>query len=60
MGCVSSSDKGFISKILESTSTTTVPEKRGMQWLNPFSTLTNYGTMKVKGEDNTPPTPKDP
>lgn len=32
----------------------TVPEKRGWQWLNPFSKLTKYGTMQVKGVDKIP------
>lgn len=40
-----------VTKILNTTSTTTVPEKRGKQSLNPFSWLTNYGTVKVTGED---------
>jgi|GEM_PF-1430228 len=43
-----------ITSILNSTSTNTVSEKRGMQWLNPFSKLTRYGTMEIKGKDKIP------
>ena len=43
-----------VTKILNTTSTTTVPEKRGNQSWNPFSSLTNYGTIEVTGEDNIP------
>ena len=43
-----------ITEILNTTSTTTVPEKRGNQKWNPFSWLTNYGTIKVIGEDKIP------
>jgi hypothetical protein len=43
-----------VSSILNSTSTTTVPERRGKQWLNPWSNLTKYGTMEVKGENKIP------
>ena len=43
-----------VTSILNSTSTTTVPEKRGKQWLNPFSKLTKYGTMEVIGDDKIP------
>jgi len=50
----------IITKIMENTSTTNVPEKRGYQWLNPFSTLINFGTMKVIGEDKIPTKPKEP
>jgi hypothetical protein len=39
---------------LEGTTTTTVPEQRGNQGWNPFSWLTNYGTLKVTGKDKTP------
>jgi len=45
---------GVVTEILNTTSTTTVPEKRGNQSWNPFSFLTNYGTVKVTGEDNIP------
>jgi hypothetical protein len=40
-----------VTEILNTTSTTTVPERRGNQSWNPFSWLTNYGTVKVTGED---------
>ena len=40
--------------IFNSTSTTIVPEKRGHQWLNPFSRLVKYGTLEVQGEDTIP------
>lgn len=43
-----------VTEILNTTSTTTVPEKRGKQGLNPFSWLTNYGIIKVMGEDKIP------
>ncbi len=43
-----------VSDMLDNTSKTTVKEKRGYQWLNPNSKLTNYGTIKVTGEDNIP------
>ena len=43
-----------VSSILNSTSTTTVAEKRGKQWLNPFSRLTKYGILEVKGADIIP------
>jgi len=43
-----------VTSILNSTSTTTVSEKRGKQWLNPWSNLTRYGTMEVKGADKIP------
>ena len=43
-----------LSSIMNSTSTTVVSEKRGRQWLNPFSKLTRYGVMVVKGTDKTP------
>ena len=43
-----------VTEILNTTSTTTVPEKRGKQKWNPFSRLTNYGTVKVTGEDKIP------
>lgn len=45
---------GVLTEILNTTSTTTVPERRGNQSLNPFSQLTNYGTIKVIGEDKIP------
>lgn len=48
-----------LTSILNSTSTTTISEKRGRQWLNPFSTLTKYGIMVVKGIDNIPYKPKE-
>ena len=48
-----------VSSILNSTSTTTVSEKRGRQWLNPFSKLTRYGTLVVKGADKIPYKPKE-
>lgn len=44
----------IISTTLHSTSTTSVPEKRGRQWLNPFSELTKFGTMIIKGNDTIP------
>lgn len=40
-----------ITKILNSTTTETVPEKRGNQGWNPFSWLTKFGTLTVIGED---------
>ena len=43
-----------VTEILNTTSTTTVPEKRGKQGWNPFSWLTNYGTVRVIGEDKIP------
>ena len=43
-----------VTSILKSTTTTNVPEKRGRQWLNPFSRLTHYGTLIVIGDDKTP------
>ncbi|MDY3529839.1 hypothetical protein PG593_08630 [Riemerella anatipestifer] len=43
-----------VTEILNSTSTTTVPEKRGKQGWNPFSWLTKYGTVRVIGEDKIP------
>jgi len=43
-----------VTLILNSTSTTIVSEKRGRQWLNPFSKLIRYGTMEVKGADKIP------
>ena len=43
-----------VTTIFNTTSRYTVPEKRGWQWLNPFSRLTKYGTMVVKGVDKTP------
>lgn len=43
-----------VTEILNTTSTTTVPERRGNQKWNPFSWLTNYGTLKVIGEDKIP------
>jgi RHS repeat-associated protein len=43
-----------VTSILNSTSTTTVGERRGKQWLNPWSNLTKYGTMEVKGADKIP------
>ena len=43
-----------VTSIMNSTSTTTVPEKRGKQWLNPFSRLTKYGTIEVIGDDKIP------
>lgn len=49
-----SSEWSVLEQILNSTSTTEVKEKRGKQWLNPWSTLIKYGTLKVQGEDNIP------
>ena len=43
-----------LTNILNKTSTTTVKERRGRQWLNPFSRLTRYGTLRVIGTDNLP------
>ena len=43
-----------VSSILNTTSTTTVKEKRGRQWLIPWSKLTKYDTMEVKGADKIP------
>ena len=40
-----------VTSILKSTTTTNVPEKRGRQWLNPFSRLTHYGTLIVIGDE---------
>lgn len=61
-GCVScdqsnddrSSEWSVLEQILNSTSTTEVKEKRGKQWLNPWSKLIKYATLKVQGEDNIP------
>ncbi|MBC9798188.1 DUF2778 domain-containing protein [Sinomicrobium weinanense] len=39
-----------IMEILNTTSTTTVPERRGKQGWNPFSRLTRYGVMIIKKE----------
>ncbi|PQL91275.1 RHS repeat-associated core domain-containing protein [Apibacter adventoris] len=44
----------IIKGAIEGTTTTTVPEKRGRQKWNPFSKLTNYGTLTVKGDDKVP------
>ena len=44
-----------VTSIFQNTSTTTVKEKRGKQSYNPFSRLTNYGTMKIVGEDKIKP-----
>lgn len=44
----------IIKGAIEGTTTTTVPEKRGRQKWNPFSKLTNYGTLTVKGDDRVP------
>lgn len=44
----------IIKSTIEGTTTTTVPEKRGNQGFNPFSWLTNFGTLKVIGQDKTP------
>ena len=49
-----SEEWNVVSDILNNTSTNTVKEKRGNQWLNPNSKLKNYGTIKVTGEDNIP------
>ena len=43
-----------VSSILNSTTSTKVSERRGRQWLNPFSNLTRYGSMKVIGNDLIP------
>lgn len=45
---------GVVSKILENTTTETVPEQRGRQGWNPFSWLTKFGTLTVIGEDKIP------
>jgi hypothetical protein len=47
-----------VSPILNTTSTTSVKENRGKQWLNPWSKLTKYGTMEIKGADKIPNKPK--
>jgi hypothetical protein len=49
-----------VTSIMNTTSTTTVKENRGKQWLNPWSKLTKYGTMQVTGADKIPykPQPK--
>ncbi|MCU7616201.1 DUF2778 domain-containing protein [Chryseobacterium sp. PBS4-4] len=44
----------IISGAINSTETETVKEKRGKQKWNPFSWLTNYGTLKVTGTDKVP------
>ncbi len=49
-----SEEWNVVTNILNNTSTTTVPERRGMQRFKPFSKLTNYGTMIIKGNDNIP------
>ena len=46
--------RNVVTEILNTTSTTTVPEKRGNQKWNPLSWLTNYGTVRVIGEDKIP------
>ena len=43
-----------LTNILKKTSSTTVNDRRGRQWLNPFSRLTRYGTLIVVGTDNLP------
>ena len=43
-----------VSSVLNSTSTSSVPERRGLQRFNPISRLTKYGTMRVQGQDRTP------
>ncbi len=48
------SEWDVVTEILNTTSTTAVPEKRGKQVWNPFSWLINYGTVKVVGEDKIP------
>ena len=48
-----------VSEILNNTSTTTVKDKRGNQWLNPSSKLTKYGTMHVIGADKIPYKPQE-
>ena len=48
-----------VNSILNTTSTTTVKEKRGNQWLLPWSNLTKYGTMEVKGADKIPYKPEE-
>ncbi|MFT4537260.1 MAG: RHS repeat-associated protein, partial [Saprospiraceae bacterium] len=49
-----SSEWPVLEQILNTTSTTEVKEKRGNQWLLPWSKLTKYGTLKVQGKDNIP------
>lgn len=48
-----------VTSILNTTSTTSVKEKRGNQWLVPWSDLTKYGTMEVKGADKIPYKPQE-
>lgn len=48
-----------VSSILNSTSTTTVKENRGNQWLLPWSNLKKYGIMIVKGADIIPYKPEE-
>ncbi|TSB21768.1 DUF2778 domain-containing protein [Psychrobacter sp. YGAH215] len=38
--------------ILNSTSTTTVQDRRGRQWMNPLSRIKHYGSITVIGRDN--------
>ena len=43
-----------MNKIIQTTKTTTVNDRRGNQSLNPFSRLTVYGTITVSGENPKP------
>ena len=43
-----------LTNILNKTSATSVNDRRGHQWINPFSRLTRYGTLRVIGTDNLP------
>ncbi|WP_412985788.1 DUF6443 domain-containing protein [Pontimicrobium sp. IMCC45349] len=43
-----------LNKIIKTTKTRTVNDKRGRQGLNPFSRLTIYGTMTVSGQNPKP------
>ncbi|WP_188112278.1 RHS repeat-associated core domain-containing protein, partial [Aquimarina sp. RZ0] len=40
-----------LERIIQNTSRTTVPEKRGRQGLNPFSTVKRFGTITVSGQN---------
>lgn len=43
-----------LNKIIQSTETTTVNDRRGRQFINPLSRLTVYGTITVSGQNPKP------
>lgn len=47
-------DWSVLTEILNTTSTSIVPERRGNQKWNPLTYLTNYGKINVVGEDKIP------